>query len=109
MNRDAKKRWLDALRSGKYKQGRLFLRTNESEFCCLGVLCDVLSKSGWAIDETRNHFTYVGPNGCLGTACLPEDVAYNTQISRAQETVLASKNDEGLPFQEIADYIEVNL
>ena len=33
-------KWLDALRSGKYRQASESLRTNEG-YCCLGVACDV--------------------------------------------------------------------
>lgn len=36
-----KRRWLKALRSGKYKQGTGSLRDGDG-FCCLGVLCDVV-------------------------------------------------------------------
>ena len=35
-----KDKWIAALRSGKYKQGKGALQRNES-FCCLGVLCEV--------------------------------------------------------------------
>lgn len=41
MNEKIKKKWVDALRSGKYKQGREQLRDGD-KFCCLGVLCEVL-------------------------------------------------------------------
>ena len=34
------KRWVDALRSGEYKQGRNFLE-RDGKFCCLGVLCEI--------------------------------------------------------------------
>lgn len=49
-----KKKWLEALRSGEYKQGRRRLKTKLSdgsyEYCCLGVLCEItgLSYSGSA-------------------------------------------------------------
>src|SRR5687768_10512840 len=33
--------WLQALESGKFKQGQGFLRDNRDGFCCLGVLCSV--------------------------------------------------------------------
>lgn len=36
--------WIKALRSGKYKQGRSTLRTDDDKFCCLGVLCDLYTK-----------------------------------------------------------------
>lgn len=35
------RRWIAALRSGKYTQGRRALRTPEGHNCCLGVLCEV--------------------------------------------------------------------
>ena len=53
MDRTIRDKWVAALRSGKYKQGRGALRvaggsynheapeSNEDRFCCLGVLCDV--------------------------------------------------------------------
>lgn len=39
-------RWIKALRSGKYKQGKYKLRSHENTFCCLGVLCDLAAKDG---------------------------------------------------------------
>lgn len=40
MKPELKRKWVAALRSGKYKQGtgELFYR---DEYCCLGVLCEV--------------------------------------------------------------------
>lgn len=43
MKPEVKKKWLEALRSGKYKQDRGYLKTDEG-YCCLGVLCDVYRK-----------------------------------------------------------------
>ena len=40
MNKEIKKRWVKALRSGKYKQGFKALRINDT-YCVLGVLCDL--------------------------------------------------------------------
>lgn len=37
---EVKKLWMDALRSGRYSQGREALRRDD-QFCCLGVLCDL--------------------------------------------------------------------
>lgn len=50
-----KKRWVEALRSGKYTQGVGELKTAGGSFCCLGVLCDVvkddaLVKGEWQVD-----------------------------------------------------------
>ncbi len=43
MNRRIKNLWIKALESGKYKQGKNRLRTDD-KFCCLGVLCDIYRK-----------------------------------------------------------------
>lgn len=41
MNKEVIKKWVDALRSGEYIQGRGALRSIHNRFCCLGVLCDL--------------------------------------------------------------------
>lgn len=42
MNENLKKRWITALRSGKYKQGIGKLYNPEKDtYCCLGVLCNI--------------------------------------------------------------------
>lgn len=44
MKPEIAKMWTDALRSGKYKQGRHSLRRykwGEASYCCLGVLCEL--------------------------------------------------------------------
>lgn len=33
--------WIDALRSGKYKQGNKSLQPSKNEYCCLGVACKI--------------------------------------------------------------------
>lgn len=43
MNPQVKEKWINALRSGEYKQGREKLRSPNG-YCCLGVLCDLYSK-----------------------------------------------------------------
>ncbi|NJO64367.1 MAG: hypothetical protein HC836_41225 [Richelia sp. RM2_1_2] len=48
MNQEVKKRWVEALRSGKYKQGEQCLTQIDDDgqrlYCCLGVLCDLAAK-----------------------------------------------------------------
>lgn len=44
LNKDLARRWVAALRSGEYQQCKGQLgrtRAGESEYCCLGVLCEV--------------------------------------------------------------------
>lgn len=45
-----KKAWVDALRSGMYKQGRGFLCSLDNKganptYCCIGVLCEVMDQN----------------------------------------------------------------
>jgi hypothetical protein len=44
MNSEVKAKWVAALRSGEYQQGRGELRSISNCFCCLGVLCDLYDK-----------------------------------------------------------------
>lgn len=48
-----KQEWLEALKSGRYKQGETQLKSQDKH-CCLGVLCDIhprlsISESGESI------------------------------------------------------------
>ena len=59
MDKKIKKKWLKALRSGKYKQGRDALRIG-NKFCCLGVLCDLVDSGPWveAGDDFDDYYYY---------------------------------------------------
>lgn len=57
-NKEAVKKWVEALRSGNYKQGKGALRVtqgrelspSEDRFCCLGVACDLAEREGVMLD-----------------------------------------------------------
>ena len=100
-----KARWVAALRSGAYKQGRTQLRTKHNTFCCLGVLCNLHAQAHpeFAANET-DPTTYekalvMPPTRVINWARMPSGAA-----SR-----LATMNDNGLSFESIADHIERNL
>lgn len=112
MNPEIKAKWVEALRSGEYKQARIRLRTADG-FCCLGVLCDLHAretKGEWV--ERRASFFYDGQR-----VFLPQKVADWAGLAGLDPVVLAggrshhlSKlNDVGTPFSAIADYIEREL
>jgi len=47
MKKNIKKKWLAALKSGKYKQGQEWLvqtEENGKTYCCLGVLCHLWAR-----------------------------------------------------------------
>lgn len=70
MNPEIKQRWLDALKSGKYKRGTTRLKVvpvDDDEpvrYCCLGVLCDLYVKDH--PDTTKwwcNSLEFMDENG----------------------------------------------
>ena len=121
MDPSIKQRWVSALRSGSYHQGRNFLR-RENDYCCLGVLCDLHAQSysqDWTLQEqrtttqdgtARSIFQYDG-----FYSVLPEQVVEWSGLD-AQDPVVAHDEDltsitklndlKGLSFEQIADLIE---
>lgn len=90
-------KWIDALRSGEYKQTKETLQ-DKNGFCCLGVACDLfipvreqmmseqmLLEGGHPIDQR---------NAPLWLKEINEDFVFRTR-----ET-LASLNDEGILYEE---------
>lgn len=43
MNKKVKAKWVKALKSGEFKQGKNTLKNN-GKYCCLGVLCELYRK-----------------------------------------------------------------
>ena len=92
MNKEIKENWVAALRSDDYSQGTLYL-CNRGRYCCLGVLADV---EGHKYD----------PN----TQLLPGDFLKTVELSEHNAGRLMEMNDdEGMSFEEIADWIEEKL
>lgn len=95
-------KWLDALRSGKYEQGRGGLRVNNT-FCCLGVLCDVSGIGEWM--DRGNYHAYLDS---AGTLSYTEIRTFG--ISHREADTLMDMNDyQRKTFPEIADEIEKML
>lgn len=129
MDKKIKRRWLRALRSGKYTQCQGSLHLKDDGFCCLGVLCDVLKKDFKNVDwEDSGYFRYGDSNeeecrffGCQGL--LPKEIAKRSKLESRDPEVIIGKdedgyyklmplsklNDEGKPFKEIADLIAKSL
>jgi hypothetical protein len=117
--KEARRLWVEALRSGKYKQGtgalhRLLLG-EEDQYCPLGVACEVARRHGIPLEISEGtpderHFRYY--NGLAGAAPMAVAKwlglrsplgAYGFQGSRT----LSDDNDVLLlPFAKIADIIE---
>jgi hypothetical protein len=96
MNKEFIQEWVDALRSGEYKQIRGVMRAKDKTFCCIGVACHLKAKkTKKAFDKLRRdkHFSYE----IAGEWLLPiEDQQKLTDLNDIQEK----------SFKEIADIIE---
>lgn len=124
MNQEIKTKWLTALRSGKYEQGKGFLKNLDNNFCCLGVLCDIAIKENpelgkWVEndndnydegDSITNHYVIETKDGDE-SGVLPDAIrswanmeSPNPYITTKGMT-LAQLNDQGNSFNQIADII----
>lgn len=103
MNPDIKKRWITALRSGEYKQGKNTLRPTEDTYCCLGVLCDL-----YILEHSREDW-----EGLESQAVLPHAVVKWAELTSpdpfVREHTLASFNDKGTSFEDLAAIIQEDL
>lgn len=123
MNPKVKKRWVEALRSGKYEQGKRRLRS-ENTFCCLGVLCDLYridqgGRADWKYGELGCSFLgqmnelpievarWSGLNDTAGDAVFIASI--DSGPYDIPDQCLAEHNDEGRTFEQIADAIEKQL
>ena len=102
--------WINALKSGEYKQGKGVLNRNNKEFCCLGVLCE-LQKDVEYIKKQKdigNNPIYIYDGNATA---LPDKLLEKFQIVDTAMLIntLVSMNDGASTFNEIADFIELNV
>ena len=134
MDQKLKEKWVDSLRSGNYNQGRYSLKIEcedgEFEYCCLGVLCDILVQSGdmeWTEggefydnDSSEKRYYNATFGGQTGSVALPLYIAKKQGLTEAPkgscmkgetiESMLIGFNDRSdMSFADIASYIERNL
>jgi hypothetical protein len=106
LKKSAKTKWLKALRSGKYEQGKGALNNSvtcydeqgfatlrtETQYCCLGVAC--------AIGITRPS----REDGEISTGWVTK-----TFLDKPTQKHLADMNDNGQSFKKIAAWISKKL
>lgn len=117
MNKEIKTRWIDALRSGKYKQTQRLLKSIvglEEHYCCLGVLCDVLKddvKGQWRGTIFETPLLKRGSQRVLPCEiCMLAEVSHVGNYTKdGKKNFLTDDNDTGKTFEEIANIIEENF
>lgn len=116
MDKKLKAKWVKALRSGKYKQGKGVLRTADNKFCCLGVLVDVMNKKAWSKGTALSSVLIKGL--ARDVACyqaeeqataLDRDTMNRIGLEPHRQGELINMNDDGKKFETIANHIEANL
>ena|ERR1700733_8491047 len=99
INRELAEKWIEALRSGKYPQTKGRLRSSLG-FCCLGVLCDIVSPDKWTPNCNVLEMDNIGGE-------LPRRISKKINLHPGQQSHLIGMNDSGdKSFNEIADQLE---
>jgi hypothetical protein len=104
MTSELKQRWIDALLSGKYRQGVGKLRTETNEYCCLGVLCDISGAGEW---QKRDKGWYYVVSESADNALLPTGIA--DELRDGMQSHLSYRNDQGDSFKQIVEFIKDRL
>lgn len=128
-NKENIRKWVTALRSGQFKQGKSHLkydtdysREGDARHCCLGVACDLAIANGVEMETSRRFNGQYIFGGTSKT--LPNEVTDWLGITDANPFVnvppeyvppgfvgvpqerLALLNDSGVEFERIATFIE---
>jgi len=115
MNENAKK-WVEALRGGRYKQGQAYLCA-DGYYCCLGVACEVARENGlllnifddeFGVRSYDSHETRLSSEVCAWLG-LRSEIGEFAAPSGSVYCSLAALNDYAeWSFSQIADFIESN-
>jgi hypothetical protein len=104
LKQDVKRKWIDGLRNGDYKEGKNALRIirgHQHLFSAIGVLCDIVDNSGW---EEINKYRYAWHHRFY----MPE-TSILENLSGIKYEMLSKilyMISDGLRFEDIAEFIE---
>ncbi len=110
MDPKLKAKWVEALRSDKYKQGQEYLNAG-NQYCCLGVLCKI-SRGPLFKDNKDGSFGKQEAN-----TELTADMLRKVGLAESDMQELISRNDgtqrcgllKAQSFKQIANFIEKNI
>lgn len=99
MNKEIKDKWIAALESGAFIQGKEYLENNGA-YCCLGVLNRVCSDDGIVIGRCPDGDEYLDAEICEAATGLTFD---------NQKRLWRMNDTEGKSFAQIAQFIRDTL
>lgn len=110
---EEKRLWVEALRSGEYKQGNGSLTSFDEDgsrtFCCLGVkglVCHGYSPE--ELEKGLNLSTLRGSDELLLDISVTADEYWRSSVD-AEQALVVMNDIKGRTFSEIADWIEEYL
>lgn len=104
MKKSVMKKWVAALRSGKYEQGRGgMLKANK--YCCLGVLCDL---TGGTTKAQMNSGVYPDPYLPVQKYAGMRDPFGTIKFKKGSLSLVILNDNRKRSFKHIAAYIERN-
>ena len=97
-NKKLIKNWIKTLKSGKYKKGTKFLRT-DNQFCCLGVLCDIEAPDKW-----EGAYDHISHNKQTTIPSFKYTNEYG--LSKDDIVLLCRLNDGNSTWTKVIKYLE---
>ena len=121
MNKEIAKKWVKALRSGKYKQGTNVLHnTRNNTYCCLGVLTDLYQqdrrskkKKMLDVDDKLDTVSYDGAEFILPDAVVKwagmKTYDGSWDVENGDSNLVYLNDERCCSFKTIANVIEKNV
>lgn len=108
MEASLKAKWIEALRSGQYRQTQARLRTNDGlGYCCLGVLCEISGQGEW------KHGDFITRQNGEMLASMQAGIDFRHAkmfgLEESAKRYLMHANDSGTSFPLIADWIAIHV
>lgn len=105
-------KWVAALRSGEYRQGREFLK-HLNNWCCIGVAASICGVVNFSCRAALSNTARVLDNSAFGLlddqlALIPKELKGDVQINRLVWNLVNLNDGQGASFTEIANWIESN-
>lgn len=109
MKKSIAMKWAEALESGEYRQTKGTLRKSGA-FCCLGVLCNMHAQANPKFAATQNSKTFYDEEAAFPSQRVKEWAGMQTDDGSFSDVELgdislATENDSGVKFPEIAKLI----